>query len=295
MKKLTAMLILFSNLQGIAQEKSKKFLVQAGLSASTTANYAINGTDTTLQNAFTLAPFLRIMHKSGLGLNYALNTLSSGGRQTVYMNTATAFYESYDKPVNLNFSYTHFFISNNTNIPYTPINNELYGYISYKKPWLAPAFVANIGFGKDENNITQSVFNMAAGVTHNFNFVSKSNNENDIAPSLFLNGGNNEYYSFLRSVRYITQNTGSKGFLKSSGHGHIKGRGNSGAGTTTTTVSQAATNQFTVNNIELNLYSSFHFGHFQIVPDGSIFFPVIANSQVAAYWQLKFAYDFDKQ
>ena len=292
MKKLIVLLILFSNLQCIAQEKSIKFLVQAGLSVSTTANYAISGRDTTLQNAFTLAPFFRIMHKSGLGINYALNTLSSGSKQTVYMNTATAFYESYDKPVNLNCSYSHFFFSNNTNIPYTPINNELYGYIAYKKPWLAPAFVANFGFGKDENNITQSVFNMAAGVTHNFNFVSKSNNENDIAPSVFLNGGNNEYYSLLRSVRYITQNTGSAGFLKSSGHGRFKARGNRDTGAITTLVSPAATTQFSVNNIELNLYSSFHFGHFQVVPDGSIFFPLIANSQMAAYWQLKLAYNF---
>jgi hypothetical protein len=240
------------------------------------------------------------MHKSGLGLNYSLNTLSSGGKQSVYMNTATAFYESYDKPVNLNFSYTHFFFSNSTNIPYTPINNELYGYVAYKNCWLAPAFVTNVGFGQDEKNIMQSVFNLAAGVTHNFNFVSKSGNENDIAPSIFLNGGNNEFYSFLSSVHYITQNTGSKGFLKSSSHsshGRAIGRGNSTSGSTTTTTTTTTTEtataaKFTLNNIEFNLYSSFHFGNFELVPDGSIFIPVTSNSAVAAYWQLKLAYNF---
>ena len=291
MKNLIAILILFSTLQSIAQENSKDFFVQAGLSASTTANYSINGTDTTLQSAFTLAPFVRIMHKSGLGLNYALNTLSSAGKQAVYMNTATAFYESYDKPVNLNISYAHFFFNNNSTLPYTPINNELYGYVSYKKLWIAPAVVTNIGFGKNENNVTQAVFNVAAGVTHNFNFISESNNENDITLSLFLNSGNNEYYSFLRSVHYITQNTGSKGFLKSNGHPHVRGQGNKGTATT----ASAATNQFTFNNIELNLYSSFHFANFELVPDGSIFVPVTAASGVSAYWQLKLAYNLGKK
>jgi hypothetical protein len=298
MKNLTAILILFSSLQSLAQENSKSFFVQAGISASTTANYSINGTDTSLQSAFTLSPFFRVMHKSGLGLNYALNTLSTGGKQEVYMNIATAFYESYDKPVNLNFSYTHFFFSNNTNIPYTPISNELYGYVAYKKLWIAPAFITNIGFGQDENNVTQSVFNLAAGVTHNFNFVSKAGNENDIAPSIFLNGGNNEFYSFLSSVHYITQNTGSKGYLNSSAHSHGRaiGRGNSTSGSnSTTTTTETAPAKFTLNNIEVNLYSSFHFGNFELVPDGSIFIPVVANSSIAAYWQLKLAYTFGKK
>ncbi|MDB5277976.1 MAG: hypothetical protein JWR61_2931 [Ferruginibacter sp.] len=291
------MLILFSTLQSLAQENSKSVFIQTGVSTSTTANYSISGTDTALQSAFTLAPFVRIMHKSGLGLDYALNTLSSGGKQVVYMNTATAFYESYDRPVNLNFNYTHFFFSNNTHIPYTPISNELYAYVSYKKTWLAPVFIANAGFGQDENNITQGVFNLAAGVTHNFNFVSHSNNEIDIAPSIILNGGNNGYYSFLQSVHYITQNTGSKGFLKSvsKGHAHIRGRGSNGSGTTTTASAQSSASQFTLSNIELNLYSSFHFGSFELVPDGSIFIPVVANSAIAAYWQLKLAYTFTKK
>ena len=135
------------------------------------------------------------------------------------MQTASAFYEEYDRPVNLNFSYTHFFFTGNEAIPYTPITNELHAYIAYKNLWLAPAVAASIGFGQDENNQTQTVINLAAGATHNFNFSTKNIEEADIAPSIFLNAGSNGYYSFLKTSRYITQSAGTKGVLKTKGRG----------------------------------------------------------------------------
>ena len=291
MKKIITIFCLFSNLYSIAQEKTNNFSGLVGVTASTTAAYRINGTDTALNNAFTLAPYFRIMHKSGLGLNYSLNSLVSGTGKKVLFHTASAFYEEYDKPVNLNFSFTHFFFTNNAAIPYTPISNELYGYIAYKKIWLAPALATSIGFGKDENNITQSVINLAAGVTHNFSFSNKTISEADITPSIFLNGGKNGYYSFSKIGRYITQSTGKKGFLSTSGHGKSRSRGSGSVGTTTTTTEPSATT-FMLNNVELNVYSSFKMGHFELVPDGSIFVPLISNSQLSAYWQLKLGYNF---
>jgi hypothetical protein len=296
-KKVIIILCLFSNLHSIAQEKTKQFSEEVGFTASTTAAYRINGTDTSLKNALTLAPFFRIMHKSGLGLNYTANTLASGAGKKFFMHTASAFYESYDKPVNLNFSYTHFFFTNNSAIPYTPITNELYGYIAYKKLWIAPVASASIGFGKDENKQTQSVFNLSTGVTHNFTFSSQTIKEATISPSILLNGGSNEFYSFLKTVRNFTQSTGTKGFLTSHGlgHGNSKGNGNGNAGNTpTTTTTESATNKFMVNNVELNIYSSFTFGHFEIIPDGSLYVPLISNSQVSAYWQIKFGYNFGR-
>ena len=288
MKKLIIFLCLASHLNSIAQEKVKNFSEQIGVTASTTAAYRITGIDTIIKNAFTLAPYFRIMHKSGLGLNYTINTIVSGAKKNLFMQTASAFYEEYDRPVNLNFSYTHFFFTSNEAIPYTPITNELHGYIAYENLWLAPAVAASIGFGQDENNQTQSVINLAAGATHNFNFSTKNIKEADIAPSIFLNAGSNGYYSFLQTSRYITQSAGNKGFLKSKGRGRRNGNG----GTTGTTTNQTTATAFTLNNIELNIYSSFKFGHFEIVPDWSIFVPVSADSQLSAYWQLKLGYNF---
>ncbi len=289
MKRTIIMLGLFSSLHGIAQEKIKQFSQQAGITVNTTAAYRINGTDTTLKNALVLAPFFRIMHKSGLGLNYSFNTLASGTGNKLFMHTASAFYEEYDKPVNVNFRYTHFFFTNNTAIPYSPITNELYGYIAYKKLWLAPAAAVSFGFGKDENNQPQASMNTALGVTHNFQFSNNTIDEGDIAPSILINGGNNEFYSFLTTNRYITQSTGTKGFLKSHGKGH--GNGNGGTGTATT---ESVTNKFTLNNVEFNLYSSFTIGHFEIVPDASIFVPLNADNTFGGYWQLKLGYNFSK-
>ena len=282
------MLSFFGSLQGIAQEKAKQFSQQAGVTFNTTAAYRVNGTDTTLKNALVLAPFFKIMHKSGLGLNYSFNTLASGTVNKLFMHTASAFYEEYDKPVNLNFRYTHFFFTKNTAIPYSPITNELYGFIAYKKLWLAPAAAVSFGYGKDENNQPQASMNTALGVTHNFQFSNNTIDEADITPSIFVNGGNNEFYSFLTTNRYITQSIGSKGFLKTHGHGH----GNRNGGTNNTT--QSVTNNFTLNNVEFNLYSSFAIGHFEIVPDASIFIPLNADNEFGGYWQIKLGYNFSK-
>lgn len=284
MKTILIMLGLFSSLHGITQEKTKPFSPQVGITVNTTAAYRINDNDTTLKNALVLAPFFRIMHKSGLGLNYSFSTLASGTGNKLFMHTASAFYEEYDKPVNLNFRYTHFFFTNNTFIPYSPITNELYGYIAYKKLWLAPAAAVSFGFGKDENNQTQASLNTALGITHNFQFSNNTIDEADIAPSIFINGGNNEFYSFLTTNRYITQSTGRKGFLKSHGHGN----GNGGNAPTDT---KSVTNNFTLNNVEFNLYSSFTIGHFEIVPDASIFVPMNADNGFGGYWQLKLGYN----
>lgn len=288
MKTIIILLCIFSSLISSAQEKTKQFSQQVGIAINTTAAYRINGNDTSLQNALVLAPFFRIMHKSGLGLNYSFNTLASGTGNKLFMHTASAFYEQYDKPVNLNFRLTHFFFTRNTAIPYSPITNELYGYIGYKKLWLAPAAAVSFGFGKDENNQAQASMSTSLGVTHNFEFSNSTIDEADITPSIFINAGNNEFYSFLTTNRYITQSIGSKGFLKTHAHGH----GNRNGGATTT--SESVTNKFTLNNVEFNLYSSFTFGHFEIVPDASIFVPLNVDNAFGGYWQLKLGYNFSK-
>ena len=289
MKKLFIILSLSSYFQCIAQEKAKQFTEQVGLTTSTTAAYRINGNDTTLKNAFTLAPYFRIMHNSGLGLSYSINTIVSGTANKLFMQNVSAFYEEYDKPVNVNIRYTHFFFNNNPAVPYTPITNEVYGYVAYKKLWIAPALAASVGFGQDENNQTQSSINIAAGVTHSFSFKNKTIKEADIVPSIFLNGSDNRYYSFLPITHYINQNSGNTGFLHSKGRSH--GNGNSNGGTTTTT-SASVKNSFALNNVELALYSSFTIGHFEIIPDGSIFIPLNADNGFSAYWQLKLGYNF---
>ena len=289
MKKILLMLSLFSHLFVKAQEKVNPVSFQAGFTTSTTATYHIIDTDTSFKNTFTIAPFLRIMHRSGFGLNYSLNGIASDSGNNIFMHTASAFYEEYDKPVNLNFRYTHFFFTNNNAVPYTPISNELYGYVAYKKLWLAPVMAASFGFGQDENKQQQSGLNVAAGFTHNFNFSNKTL-QADIAPSVFINAGNDMFYSFVRTARYNTQGNGSKNFLKNQSHG----RGNSNRGNGTTVTTSTANNQFTFNNAELNVYSSFTIGHFEIVPDMSVYVPLNTNNDFSFYWQLKLGYNVGK-
>ena len=128
------------------------------------------------------------------------------------------------------------------------------------------------------------------GITHNFELSSKTIDDAEIAPSIFINGGSNEFYSFLKTNRYITQSTGKNGFLKH----HGQRRKNRNGTVTTSTITDPVTNNFTLNNVEVNLYSSFAKGHFEIVPDASLYIPLNANNTFDGYWQLKLDYNFGK-
>jgi hypothetical protein len=94
----------------------------------------------------------------------------------------------------------------------------------------------------------------------------------------------------VRTARYNTQGNGSKNFLKNQSHG----RGNSNRGNGTTVTTSTANNQFTFNNAELNVYSSFTIGHFEIVPDMSVYVPLNTNNDFSFYWQLKLGYNVGK-
>ena len=291
MKKIIFILSSFISLYSSAQEKIPEFSSQAGITFNTTAAYRISGTDTSLQNALVLAPYFRLLHKSGLGLNYSFNTLASGTGKKLFLHTLSASYQEYEKPVNVNLSVSHFFFNNNPAVPYSPITNELYGYVAYKKPWLAPAAALSLGFGQDENNKATSTLNTALGVTHDFSFSNKTV-ETDITPSIFINGGKNEVYSFLKTNKYIRQNTGSNGYLNRRGRGRRNGNSGNGNPTPTPITTQTVTNKFTFNNVELNLYSSFTLGHVEIVPDVSIFAPLNTDNAFSSYLQLKLGYNF---
>ncbi|HJW18561.1 MAG TPA: hypothetical protein VJ499_15635, partial [Flavisolibacter sp.] len=184
---------------------------------------------------------------------------------------------------------THFFFSGNSSIPYTPLNNEVYGLVSFKKLWLAPILSANLGFGKNESGQEQAGFNAAAGFTHSFS----SNTPHlfssiEIDPSVLINGSSNEFYSFLTSSKYISHNKNYGNYIKNNGRARRSGGGNN-PGTVT---SAEAVNQFVLNNVELNLYSDFIAHHVEIIPAASLYFPLEKALPVSGYWELKLAYDF---
>lgn len=285
---LTTCLYLFS-LCVYSQDSTSLSKMQAGIQLNTTPYLSVNNSDTVYSNSLVVAPFIRYYYQ-GFGVKYAPYFITGGSKPGIYMQTVTAGYEQYDKEhINLDLSYTHFFFSGNTTIPYTPLNNELYGFISLKKPWLAPLLSVDLGFGKDESGQEQAGLNAAAGLSHSF----ASNGTHlfssiEIDPSLLVNGSANDFYSFLTSSKYITHNKNYGNYIKTNG----RGRRQTGGGSTGSQSTTQAGSPFVFSNMELNVYSDLTAHHFEIIPVASLYFPLEKTLPVSGYWELKLAYDF---
>ena len=113
-----------------------------------------------------------------------------------------------------------------------------------------------------------------------------------MTPSVLLNAGTNEYFSFLKLSKYISHSNNYKSIVKNP-HASNKGRGNSGRSTTTTTSTSTSTPSQTisVNNIEVNLESTVEHGSISVRPAASIYVPV-SSSKLSGYWELNFSYYF---
>jgi len=285
---LTACLYLFT-LAVHSQDSTSASKMQAGIQWNTTPYLSVNNNDTLYSNSMVVAPFIRYYYQ-GFGLKYAPYFITSGSKPGIYMHTVTAGYEQYEKEhINLDLSYTHFFFSGNATIPYTPLNNELYGFISFKKLWLAPLLSADLGFGKDGSGNEQAGLNAAAGVSHSFTHSSTHLFSSiEIDPSLLVNASANDFYSFLTSSKYITHNKNYGNYIKNNGRAKRQ-VGGSSTGTVATT---QAGSPFVLSNMELNVYSDLTAHHFEIIPVASLYFPLEKNLPVSGYWELKLAYDF---
>lgn len=275
---------------GFSQTKEDAFKVQTGVQITSTPVYSISGTDTAFVNSLVLAPYLRAFHRSGLGITYSPYFVTSGSKPGLYMQTVSAGYEQYEKAnVNLEFNYNHFFFAQNSSIPFSPLNNELYAFINFKKPWLSPVISSSFGFGKDESGQMQNGLNMAAGFMHSFEIKGPSDAFNiELDPSVLLNGSANPYYSFLHGSKYITHSKNYQSYLKNKNN---RGTGNSTGGTTTITTTKV-NHSFSLENLELGWYSSFSTGNFEVIPSGSLFLPFNKNNTTSGYWDIKLAYNF---
>lgn len=293
--------------------------------------YHISGTDTGFINALSIDPKFTIRHKSGLGIAYSPHILTSGPKPGIYMHSVTAGLEQYDRPkFDIEAEYSHYFFTNTDNgIPYSPLTNEIYTSLTYKKWWVRPHVAAGIGFGNDTTlGTAYSSFaydiGASAGINHDFGWGNGQVNF-DLVPSLLLNAGTDEYFSFLSITKYITHTKQFIKYVKSATVNTTTTRGNSGkttvtgrgrgnnktrtttgttgtTGTTTTTTTTTATTttipvkneRFGLSNMEFNIESSMDIGSFTVRPTGSIYLPVgaSAGSGVFGDWRVVVEYNF---
>lgn len=136
MKKILSLsLFLICSLSSFEQDSTSKWTFSVSMGFEPVPVYSISGTDTSFVNSFSLAPGFSIRHSSGLGLTYSPKFVTGGPSPGIYMHALTFGIEQYDKEAfNYTFNYSHYFFTNTAGIPYSPINNEISGSITYKKP-----------------------------------------------------------------------------------------------------------------------------------------------------------------
>ena len=256
-------------------------------SLSVTSNFStvpvsqITGTDTGYHNALSISPSLNFRGRNGWGVSYSPGIVTSGSNPGIYMHTISAGYQNKGyKNVDLSFTYSHFFISKNANIPFTPLHNEVYFSADYTKKWLQPEISGSIGFGRSANTASSFAYDISfsGGVAHEFSWEDVGIfSYIGITPSVLMNAGTNEYFSLLRASKYLSTKKFDS-FVKND--------------TKEKSSNTSSTPNFAFRNIELHLETTFKAGSFSITPSGALFLPVtgIAKS-IDGYWQVSLKYE----
>jgi len=291
-----ALLLLMSFYYSIGQQDSKRWQASAEVNVSSIPTLHFSGTDTTTQKALSIAPSFSFRSPAGFGIIYSPYFTAGGSEPAIFMHVVTIGLEQYNKKdYQLVADYNHFFFTGNGSIPSTPITNEVIVEGIYKKLWLSPKLLAGMGFGMNHET-TPSKFaydiELTGGVCHYFDWQEGNDFSFNVTPSVLLNAGTDEYFSFLKLSKYITHSNNYNKIVKNT-HASSKGRGrgNSNTTTTTTTTSKNASQPVSVNNVELNLESTVEHGSFSFRPAASLYIPVSTHS-LSGYWEMNFAYYF---
>ena len=97
---------------------------------------------------FTFIPTLAYYHKKGLGLTVSGNIINENKKLNPYQFSITP---SYDYIQNRDFatgiSFTRHFIKDSLTFYTSPLQNELFGYFSYRKWWIRPSVAVSYGWG----------------------------------------------------------------------------------------------------------------------------------------------------
>ncbi|MBS1666269.1 MAG: hypothetical protein JST58_02730 [Bacteroidetes bacterium] len=308
MKTKTLLLLLLNPfIQVHGQDSTEKWQpFFAGVIFNSVPVNSITGKDTGYANALSIAPYIAIRSRSGWGIKYSPRIVSGASKSGVYLHQLSAGVSQYDKPlVNYEAQLSHYFFSNNTSVPYSPLSNEFYGSFTYKKPWLAPMIATSIGFGHDTTSGNpKSAYDvgLAIGISHAFNWDGDALSCS-LIPKLLMNAGTNQYFSFLNVNKFVGNSKHFLNYVKTipgtstsaSATGRGRGRGSTTTTTTTTTTSSSSSpERFELSNFEIGFDGEIDWGHFAARPEASIFIPAgtAAGSNVFGYWQLTLEYNF---
>ncbi len=178
-------------------------------------NNSVNADQATTSKIY-YTPSAAYIHKSGLGISVTGYLAMDEGSLHFFQYAISPSYNYSSKKINWSASYTRYIRGASTSFDINPYQNDLYGNIVFKKPWIRPAigigytsgrikeyFDSVITFLQPPRTITIrdtmitriSSFSLNLSLSHIWRFENlfSRNDEFDLQPSILLNGSNQKY------------------------------------------------------------------------------------------------------
>lgn len=201
----------FMNMLKSAVKPKSYIIISAGIGNSyfSVKNKQINAIQ--YENKLVISPSVAYLHKSGIGITATAFLASFNGQSNFYQYSLSPSYSlTKNKKVGTTLSFTHMFTRDGYEGYASPIQNDFYGNVYLKKPWLQPGISLGLSGGKiteytridtvlngirriftDTAKIHLGVFSLNAFVQHEFEYYKLLNKKDGISikPQLMLNAG----------------------------------------------------------------------------------------------------------
>ncbi|MDQ6608550.1 MAG: hypothetical protein M3Y85_01870 [Bacteroidota bacterium] len=211
-------------------------LFNIGMSSNFFTYGTKSGSTTEAKRKLTYSPALGYYDKTGFGIGVGTSVVNDGTGMNPYQFSITGSYDFIQKKSFLTgISLSHYFTKKDLPFYTSPLQNEAYGYFTYRKLWFKPSMGVSYGWGsrndleereeKIQNiqlaqngftriNTRESVIdlNLTASIRHDFYFL-KLLSRNDyirITPQLSFTSGTQQFGFNQTSNTYATvRRTGS--------------------------------------------------------------------------------------
>lgn len=260
--------------------------IAAGNRLLSVHNKVVNAKETS-ENVLIFTPSIVYQNKSGFNIAAGTSFLSDSIKGfSVNQSYLTAGYQLQNND-NIDFSiaYTHYFIADKYSISSSPIQNDLFTALSYKKTWLQPGIAFDFSSGNSyevtrKNRLYDSITNklksyaFIASVGHEFSWESvfAENNNLNFTPSFLLNlGSSNINIIHKTNATSAAQLVGRKGKL-----------------------AKFQTTKFAAESVGIDLDMSYTFGNFTLEPDLYLdyYLPTTTANRVTSVFNINLSYKF---
>ncbi|CAN5177761.1 hypothetical protein BH09BAC2_BH09BAC2_12070 [soil metagenome] len=322
MKKFLVLLVLILSVKGYCQETLEKQLndLLGDISVQDTSKstfkislglgnrrFSINNNTLNAdqsENKIVINPTVGYFHKSGFSISASAFAFTDNSNFKFYQFALTPAYEyTTGKNLAAAISYTRFFQADAYTQSASPVQNDLYGKIYFKKPWMQPGVSLGYGSGKykqitqvdtvvrinnqlvhyrfkDTASVKMTWFNISPSIQHEFEFekVFSKNDGFMFNPELLVNIG---------SGTYDEKHSGSGLASLVNGNGRRGKRISDKSSASEVTPLQ-------LESLAINIDMEYGIGNFAISPNIYLdyYLPATTSNRFSGIYQLNFIYRF---